>query len=192
MNILNKLNNFFYEDNDGTSKFKSIKHFSKLKILSNSFFNLIVFIFTYYADVNFETFKIVINILFLAISAILLFSEKVELKPILGEILTPIPITILGYLILLKTGIDVYSESSDYIKNIILLLGYLLSISYLIYRILNKKTPSLKRLICLTLIISTTINLSLIWFFNISNFIIAMILVIPCFFIEFKSYFNKL
>ena len=183
---MNTILNFFYEDENGNSHFKNHKYFKVLKSIFKSIFDLTIFLFPYYIIIeNFQIAKIVIQILLLSLLLNLLFSDGISLKSVLLEILTPIPITILGYIILIKTGVDVYSESKEYIISANFLAGYVLSLIFFIWLILKTK-KQIRRIALIVTIFATLINIFLIYFFDIHPILIAMTIVIPNFLAEYK------
>lgn len=178
--------NFFYEDENGNSNFKNHKYFKNLKFIFKTIFDLTIFLFPYYIiKENFQIAKIAIQILLISILLNLLFSNGLSLKSILLEILTPIPISILGYIILLKTGVDVYSESRDFIISAIFLAGYVAGLVFFIWFILKSK-KQIRRIALIVTIFATLINIFLIYFFDIPPICITLNIVIPNFLVQCK------
>lgn len=183
---MNTILNFFYEDENGNSRFKNHKYFKVLKSIFKTLFDLTIFLFPYYIiKENFQIAKIAIQILLLSLLFNLLFSDGISLKSVLSEILIPIPISILGYIILLKTGVKVYGESRDYIISATFLVGYVVPLVCLIWFILKTK-KQIRRIALIVTILATLTNILLIYFFDIPPICIILNIVIPNFLFQCK------
>lgn len=219
---MKKIMEFFYEDdfqNRIIKKKASNKYISALESLFGIIYDLMVFLFPYYIlQDNTRIYKIAIQFLLISLVLNLILLDKIKLTTLLFRVLTPILVTLGGYIILLNTGIDVYKDSQEFIFESNYQLGYIIPLLLLIWMILPKPIEKLKkrieklkkreelsklklvfyenklkRLTLFILILSSLVNIFLISIFDINGLVISITVITPNFIIIYYAicYFCK-
>ncbi len=188
-----KIINFFWEDN--FVEFQKMNLYRKLVRFSDIIFDLMIFMFPFYAKNSFikgfDSMKIPIQIFLFSFMVSILLSEKLTIKTLIVDQILSAIVIVAGVFILIKTKTIVdNSDLDNQIQDLFYTLGYIFAFSFMYMILVLRVEFKRRRIVILGMIIGILLAIIMLLFFasKLLPIWISICIIIPTVYFDFYSY----